>query len=1077
MMKNITYISAGAGSGKTYTLTTRLAELIAKGEVLPENVILTTFTIKAANEFRERAKAELYKLGKHDEASRLDSALIGTIDSVAFALVSKYWYTIGLAPKQGIMDDVATKSYINQSIANIPSKEELDFFRNYCELFAAQDFGKNNYNFWKDDLRVIVEKSISFDVNDYTHSMEHSLSVINKICNEQSIVLTSSERISFVEVMLEQTEIAKTSATKQNTLKEIESLKRETKRLNDKGAKATNYDHIRWAMEVNTIIQKGPSSLKKPTDISFFEEKKEKLANVWRSIEVCDEQRRYIKTLFGMADKWKDAYEEYKKMKRIVDFCDMEHYMCKLIEDEEVAAEVGRTYTHLFVDEFQDCSPIQVKIFLRLSQVVKQSFWVGDTKQAIYGFRGSDTALTKAVADTIAAKDNQDNCHLDTLQESWRSVPTLVEFANKAFSKIFSPIISDTKQIVLESAMLNHPDQCKKQIADCAEKPLRYLDIPNSEGRVDKLNMNELALYVKRVIDDEHVQPSDIAILARKRDTLKTIHEKMDEYGIACDMEETFTVSVPACQLMMALITLVSNPNDELAKAQIAHLTSRGMNLSRIIDNRLEYISTPKDQRTSDWLAQTEMIDGVNRLRDEVKEQGIGAMIETLAIELDVKNVMARWNVPLEKSMNALQTMIMVAKDYESRSGEMAQPATPTGFAAFLEQNEVILPTTGNGVLLTTYHGSKGLEWRYVFMVLDDTDTDRAIKGGIFGVNHFHIDAPTANNLFPEMCIRVVPWFFGKLKKMPDCISELFVDTPLWTQLLQQYIEESARLLYVGVTRASEVLTLVPFSKSKRLQWFSNVGLSVADKSSCGDILGVGAPFEIVRALVDMNQEEMIRVSPQPRIYPYKATEKCSAPYRAIQPSGAKGKSNKVDVRLRSEQYIKINASKLAKRPYSEVGDCIHNVFAAIENLDSDETVELIKAHQMSEVIPQVDDVRRAWEVLLTYLKQTYGADGITYHEMPFRQLQDNKQLVVGSIDFVYRTKDGCVLIDFKTFPQTISALNPASEHYVGLYAGQLDVYQSALEAAGMKVLDRLIYYPVTGMLVSVGKAEPYDVN
>ena len=67
-MKNVTYISAGAGSGKTHNLTTTLAELIAKDKtdsehVEPEQVILTTFTVKAANEFKEKAKIELYKLG------------------------------------------------------------------------------------------------------------------------------------------------------------------------------------------------------------------------------------------------------------------------------------------------------------------------------------------------------------------------------------------------------------------------------------------------------------------------------------------------------------------------------------------------------------------------------------------------------------------------------------------------------------------------------------------------------------------------------------------------------------------------------------------------------------------------------------------------------------------------------------------------------------------------------------------------------------------------------------------------------------------------------------------------------
>ena len=94
-MKNVTYISAGAGSGKTYTLTTKLAELVAKDKndsehVEPEQVILTTFTVKAANEFKEKAKAELYKLGKYEEASRLDHALMGTIDSVASTLIQKH---------------------------------------------------------------------------------------------------------------------------------------------------------------------------------------------------------------------------------------------------------------------------------------------------------------------------------------------------------------------------------------------------------------------------------------------------------------------------------------------------------------------------------------------------------------------------------------------------------------------------------------------------------------------------------------------------------------------------------------------------------------------------------------------------------------------------------------------------------------------------------------------------------------------------------------------------------------------------------------------------------------------------
>ena len=68
----------------------------------------------------------------------------------------------------------------------------------------------------------------------------------------------------------------------------------------------------------------------------------------------------------------------------------MEEYLLELITNpkyECVQEDVKSTYKYLFVDEFQDCSPTQIKIFDRLSDLVEQSIWVGDYKQAIYGFR------------------------------------------------------------------------------------------------------------------------------------------------------------------------------------------------------------------------------------------------------------------------------------------------------------------------------------------------------------------------------------------------------------------------------------------------------------------------------------------------------------------------------------------------------------------------------------------------------------------------------------------------------------------------------------------------------------------
>ena len=88
-MKNVTYINAGAGSGKTFTLTRILADKLSDKETVlrPSQVILTTFTELAAAEFREKARQQILSKGGTDVAAQMDSAVIGTVHSVAFSFI------------------------------------------------------------------------------------------------------------------------------------------------------------------------------------------------------------------------------------------------------------------------------------------------------------------------------------------------------------------------------------------------------------------------------------------------------------------------------------------------------------------------------------------------------------------------------------------------------------------------------------------------------------------------------------------------------------------------------------------------------------------------------------------------------------------------------------------------------------------------------------------------------------------------------------------------------------------------------------------------------------------------------
>ncbi len=88
-------VSAGAGSGKTAVLTTRVIELIKKGIHIDELLILT-FTNAAAKEMKERIKKKLKEEHKDEELTRIDSAYITTFDSFALSIVKKYHYLLKL---------------------------------------------------------------------------------------------------------------------------------------------------------------------------------------------------------------------------------------------------------------------------------------------------------------------------------------------------------------------------------------------------------------------------------------------------------------------------------------------------------------------------------------------------------------------------------------------------------------------------------------------------------------------------------------------------------------------------------------------------------------------------------------------------------------------------------------------------------------------------------------------------------------------------------------------------------------------------------------------------------------------
>ena len=149
-------VIAGAGSGKTKVLTTRIAYLIEKKNVDPYNIIALTFTNKAASEMQERIEGSCKK--------NLSTCLIGTFHSCFSRILRKEASEIGFTSNFTIFDSSDSKSVVSRIIKdmkldpNIYSSEKILSKISKCkgELISAGIY-KNNEEFVKEDKKKHID--------------------------------------------------------------------------------------------------------------------------------------------------------------------------------------------------------------------------------------------------------------------------------------------------------------------------------------------------------------------------------------------------------------------------------------------------------------------------------------------------------------------------------------------------------------------------------------------------------------------------------------------------------------------------------------------------------------------------------------------------------------------------------------------------------------------------------------------------------------------------------------------------------------------------------------------------------
>ena len=420
-------LKASAGSGKTFALTVRYISLLLL-DIPPKEILTLTFTNKAAAEMSERIYKTLFSLGD-------DKTIIDAISSQTNFSKSEIIDKKDEVIKRFISSELSIYTidkFINKIL------REFSGYANVSDDFVIEeDFEELLlYKF----LTSLDEKKFDSLIK-FAYSENKRLSSIVELFKQLS---EKNEKLEVTLVDIGSYELLKTSIM--DNANKIKSFIGNCP-LSASAKKAVDFNSI------DELLVKGKTWLNKDTlgDFTYF-----KKATIPNDLEDCFvslkeyityyfriKERIILNHLFQIYNDFKSFRNQYNKNRNSLEFSDITNIVYELlqkhIDKEFLYFRLDSNYSSILIDEFQDTSVLQYKILEPLIEEIisgsdekfKTFFYVGDTKQSIYRFRGG----TKELFDFVS-NEFKDLLDVEVLDVNYRSSKNVVEFVNINFNNL-----------------------------------------------------------------------------------------------------------------------------------------------------------------------------------------------------------------------------------------------------------------------------------------------------------------------------------------------------------------------------------------------------------------------------------------------------------------------------------------------------------------------------------------------------------------------------------------------------------------------------------------------------------------
>ena len=501
--------SASAGSGKTFALSVRYISLLFMGES-SSSILAATFTNKAAAEMRLRVVDSLLGLADENNAAFTDaicietglsrdellakqpdvlarflasSSYIVTLDSFFSSILRSASLELGLEP------DFVTKEQGDEKLEmhfleEVQAEGLLSSLVKLAMDIEDKRFGKIfdlMQNFYKVDPLLPDQEESNFSISDQEEKIE-------------------TLRLKLIKALMDAD--AADRAVKQFDTKNTKELF--GKKLFEK---ETLGEHS-WFKKVSNNEIEGLYAFIKQ-ELSLWAKAKESVV---------------LHNLFKIYDYYRNANITNAKSSGVLSFDDLTYFTYRLLHEsiskEFLYFKIDSKFKHILLDEFQDTSTLQFLLLKPLIDEIfaghgqsefKSFFYVGDTKQSLYRFRGGVEGLFDKVAENYGVKIEQ----MDT---NYRSSKNVVEQVNRWFEPIMEGYAPQRSKGDASDGYVNVAES-EELIEDAVEQAKELLDLG--------VDVNDIAFLVSTNKDGQTLQEAceheNIDTLLKTSSSLKNI--------------------------------------------------------------------------------------------------------------------------------------------------------------------------------------------------------------------------------------------------------------------------------------------------------------------------------------------------------------------------------------------------------------------------------------------------------------------------------------------------------------------------------------------------------------------------